>query len=263
MIRHLYLIGALLLLMLVGCDQAGMINKMMTPQDEATARGYIDLVRQNKLEQIEKDIDPSIKNADLHDGLVKMATLIPSQDPEAIKVVGVQIFNSKDSSRTNITFEYKFPSKWLLMNVAVQKKAGVSTIVGFHVNPIPDSLENLNRFTFAGKRPLHYVVFSLAIMLSLFSLYALVQCVRTKIERRKWLWIIFIILGVGKFSVNWTTGQWSVTPLAVQFLSAAAFAPFYGPWVISISLPLGAIVFLLRRGTLRKGKMVSEPPEVS
>ena len=34
-----------------------------------------------------------------------------------------------------------------------------------------------------------------AILIPVFTLCALVLCIRTKMEKRKWLWIIFIIIG--------------------------------------------------------------------
>jgi hypothetical protein len=255
MMRSFYLIGTVILLMITGCNQASMIRKMISAKDEAVAKGYINLLRQNKLEQIEKDLDPSIRRPDLHETLIKMAELVPPQDPKTVKVVGVNVFHGQGFIRTNITFEYQFPNKWVIINVAVQKKSGMSTIIGFNVNPISDSIENTNRFTLFGKTPLHYLVLSSAILALLFCLYTLIVCIRTKLEKRKWLWIIFIILGIGKVSINWTTGQWSFTPLAVQLFSAAASAAFYGPWIISVSLPLGAIVFLLRKGKLRQAKV--------
>jgi hypothetical protein len=54
--------------------------------------------------------------------------------------------------------------------------------------------------------------------------------------------------------VNWTTGEWDIAPLSVQLLSASAFAPLYGPWTVSVSLPLGALMFLIYRRT----RLVSE-----
>jgi hypothetical protein len=236
-----------MVMILSGCDQASMMKKMMPPEGESVAKSYIDLLRQNRFEQIEKDLDPSIKSPDIRNTLVKMAQMIPAQNPESIKVVGVQVFHGPDISSTNITFEYQFQHKWLLINVATQKKGEASTVVGFNVNQIPDSLENLNKFTLVGKSPIQYSVLVLAIFIPLFSLYALVLCIRTKIEKRKWLWVIFVMLGFAKFSVDWTTGQWGITPLAFQLFGAGAFAPLYGSWVISISLPLGAFIFMLKR----------------
>lgn len=250
--RFISVICLLMVIVLFGCDQASMLEKMTPPEGESIAKNYINLLRQNSFEQIEKDLDPSIKTPDIRETLVKMAEMIPTRDPDSIKVVGSHVFHGPDVSRTNITFEYQFQQKWLLINVATQKRGGISTIVGFNVNPIPDSMENLNRFTLTGKSPLHYTVLVLAILIPIFSLFALVLCIRTKIEKRKWLWVIFVMFGFACFSIDWTTGQWGLTPLNIQFLGAGAFAPAYGSWKIGISLPLGAIIFMLKRKGLSK-----------
>ncbi|MGO8755048.1 MAG: hypothetical protein ACLQHK_07445 [Gallionellaceae bacterium] len=250
--RSIYLLGVLLVLLAFsGCDQKSMMAKMTPPEDEGIAKNYINLLRDNKFDMIEKDFDPSIKEPNIRETLVNMAALIPAQQPISVKVVGAQVnnfsTNGQNSSNTNITFEYQFPEKWLLINLATQKKSGVLSIIGFRVTPITDSVENLNRFTLHGKTPLHYAILTLAILIPLFVLYALVQCIRTKMEKRKWLWIIFIVLGVGQFAVNWTTGRWTLNLLQLQLLGAGVFAPLYGAWTVSVSLPLGAIIFLFWR----------------
>lgn len=99
----------------------------------------------------------------------------------------------------------------------------------------------------------------LAILVPLFTLYALILCIRTKIEKKKWLWVIFVLAGIASFSVDWTTGQWRIVPLSFQLLGAGASAPPYGPWVISVSLPLGAIIFLLKRKRLSEQQCHTEP----
>ena len=233
--------------MLSGCDQDSLIKKFTPPEEEAIATNYIAMLRQNQFEPIQKDLDPSLKGVLTQDTLVKMAAAIPAQDPISVKVIGAHQVRNSNLYRINLSFEYEFPSKWLLINVATQKKDGVSTIIGFNIYPLSDSLENLNKFTLAGKNLLQYVTLSLAILVPVFTLYALALCIRTKMEKRKWLWVIFIIIGIGKFTVNWTTGQWNLAPLSFQLFGAGSFAPPYGAWLISISLPLGAILFLLRR----------------
>ena len=90
-----------------------------------------------------------------------------------------------------------------------------------------------------------------AVCVALFTLVVLVVAAKTKMKRRKWLWILFIIFGIGKFSVNWTTGQWGVQFFALQLFSASSYSDLYGPWIISASLPIGAVIFLLRRNSIR------------
>lgn len=249
-VRLVLPISLLLLMVLSGCtpaDPASLIKRFTPPEDEAIATNYIALLRQNKFGRIENDLDPSLKSALTQDTLVKMANAIPTQNPISVKVIGAQQFRSSDLYKINLSFEYQFPSKWLLINVATQKKDGISTIIGFNVYPLSDSLENLNKFTLSGKTFSQYATLALAFLIPLFTLYALVLCIRTKMVKRKWLWVIFILIGIGKLTVNWTTGEWNLAPLSFQLFGAGSFAPPYGAWLISISLPLGAILFLFRR----------------
>ena len=249
--RFIYPIGIVLLMTFSGCGDPDVLIKQFTPpEDEAIATNYIALLRQNKFEPIEKDLDPSLRGALTQETLVKMAQAIPAQDPISVKVIGAQQVRNPSFYTINLSFEYQFRSKWLLINVATQKKDGVSTIIGFNVYPLSDSLENLNKFTLTGKNLLEYATLAFAILIPLFILHTLGLCIRTKMEKRKWLWIIFILIGLGKFTVNWTTGQWNFTPLSFQLLGAGVFAPPYSAWLISFSLPLGAILFLIRRKKL-------------
>ena len=75
--------------------------------------------------------------------------------------------------------------------------------------------------------------------------------------KKKWLWIIFMLIGIGKYSFNWTGGQMSFTPLAIQLFSAAAFkGGLYAPWVISVSVPIGALSFILKKHKIKKSESV-------
>jgi hypothetical protein len=81
------------------------------------------------------------------------------------------------------------------------------------------SLESQNRFRLSGKSAAQYFVLVAAIAAAILSLYSLVACIRTKLPGRKWPWVLFIILGIGTISINWSTGQWAVAPISVQLFS--------------------------------------------
>lgn len=245
------LVGIALCLLLVGCDEAALMKKWTPPEAESIARKYVDLLREGKLDLIERDLDPSIMDSDVGGTFAKMAAMFPAEAPESIRVVGAHVLHRPESTATNITLEYQFPKKWLLVDLTTQRTRNVSTIVGFHVQPLRDSLQNLNRFTLVGKSTDQYLFLIIAIGSLLFSLYVFVLCIVTKNEKRKWLWMLFILLGVSKLAVNWTTGQWNVTLLAIQIPCAMATAPLYGPWTVAASAPLGAILYLIRREKIR------------
>jgi hypothetical protein len=138
-----------------------------------------------------------------------------------------------------------------LLNVATRKTSAGVTITGFNIDPLDQSLEEQHRFSLSGKSSFQYVILALAVIVPLFSLYALVLCVRTPFKGRKWPWVIFILMGIGKVAVNWTTDSWGVSLLSFQLLGASVSAQFCGPWIIAVSVPLGAILFLIKRNKLR------------
>lgn len=256
----------LILGMLAACGQQDILQKIASPAEQATARKYIDELRSLDFGDIEKAIDPTIADGIAGGTLAKMAALIPNGTPTSVQLVGANRFSSESTGTTlNLTYEYQFGTQYLLANVATKAKNGVLTIVGFRVLPESASLESQNKFNLSGKSALHHGVLGAAIAMAIFTLVVLVVCIRTKIRRRKWLWILFVLFGFGKLSVNWTTGQWGVMVLAAQLFSASARAGFFGPWIVSVSLPVGAVIFLMRRRSLETGPAVDggtlTPPE--
>jgi hypothetical protein len=247
------LIVALSALLLVGCNQQQMLEKFSTPADQALAKAYIADLRASKFDVIEANLDPSIKAPGAKDALVHMAGLLPAGPPTSVKMVGAQKLFSPAGEQTNTTVEYQWGDRWALCNVAIQKSSTGQTIVGINVYPQKTSLEEKVRFTLTGKSRAQYVVLAAAILALGLTLIALVACIRTKGLRRKWLWILFIIFGFGLLSTNWLTGAVNYQLLYVSSFSAGAVAPLYGPWTISASVPVGAILFLLRRRKLRPG----------
>jgi hypothetical protein len=251
-------LGVLFLAGLSGCNQANLMKTITPPEDEAIARRYTDDLRRSSFDRIEHDLDPGLKDSNMHDTLASMAAMFPAQEPVSIKVVGFRSFLS-DVKRTEITLEYQFPQKWLLAEVVTQRSDEVTTITGFHITPIADSLENVNRFTLVGKGTTQYAVLSLAVLAPLFTLYVFVVCIKTRMRKKKWLWLIFIVFGIGKLIVNWTTGQVLFTPLAIQVPASGATAQPYSPWMVYVSIPIGAILFLSIRKRLVQPVQLVKP----
>jgi hypothetical protein len=235
-------------LTLGACDRAALIKRMTPAEDESFARKYIDLLRQQRFEQVERELDPGISDSDTMGTLAKMAGMFPAEEPKSVKVVDLKFSHGPDSSTHSLALEYEFSEEWLLVNISIRRKDGASTITGFNVTPLADSLESLNRFSLVGKRVSQYGVLCLAVIGPIFCLYVFVLCLRTKRQNLRWLWAIFILIGVGRLAVNWTTGELTVALLALHIPCASVTAvPAYGPWTVAVSLPLGAILFLMIR----------------
>src|SRR5262245_10756751 len=95
------LLAVLCLGVLTGCNQADLMKKMTPQEDEAFARKYVDLLRQGRFDQLEQDMDPSIKGPTIRDTLVTMAAIFPAGEPASVKVVGVRTFVGDDSREAN------------------------------------------------------------------------------------------------------------------------------------------------------------------
>ena len=104
----------------------------------------------------------------------------------------------------------------------------------------------------------HYLVFAACIAVPAFILVALVVCIRSRI-RRKWLWIIFILLGFVQFRFDWATGHFEIQPISFALFGASAFRPSpYAPWILGFAIPVGAIIFLVSRRRLLLGDATQE-----
>jgi hypothetical protein len=124
-------------------------------------------------------------------------------------------------------------------------------IMGIHWEVAPLDLRDRFPFVWTGVSPLHYLVLAASVTVPLFMLYALGLCVLRR-PPLWWLWIPFILVGVSKFSVVWTPGPLGDEHVgfvlrSLQLLGVSLVkSPPYEPWVLGVSFPLGAFLFLVR-----------------
>jgi hypothetical protein len=162
--------GVCLLFLLGACSQEALMQKFASPAEQSIARTYIDQLGNHEFAEIEKAADTTIAGPSLDGTLGRMADLIPTGSPISVKLVGAQHFSASGVTTVNLTFEYQFPDRWVLANVATKSKDGATTIVGFNVYPEPSSLETANRFTLSGRSALQYIVLGAAIVAAIFTL---------------------------------------------------------------------------------------------
>jgi hypothetical protein len=246
------IILGLLLLSIFGCSQEAMMERLIPKEEVEFSKKYLSLFQSRNFEEISKPLNPQLKTEKLQSQLEQVAQFFPPDPPKNIELVGSNTFKSGDKWEANITFQYEFPSSWLIASINLERIGDGDLIVnGVNVNPIRDSLTNINKFTFKGKSPIHFIFLVLVGFLPLFIIFTFITCLRTPIKKRKWLWAIFVLWGYGQFSINWTTGVGSIKPFYFQLLGAGFMsAGKYAPWILSISIPLGAILFWIRKGEM-------------
>ncbi|MBF5004880.1 hypothetical protein [Diaphorobacter caeni] len=268
-IRHC--IHTLLLLatawLLSGCgDQKAAFEKMLPKEEVEIAQQVLTEARAGNAAAIKARMDLEFVGPSFDADMARMLTLFPAGEPSSIKPVGL-FSNTINGNVTtyNITFEQRYPDSWLLAAVQLRKKDGETRVIGMRVQPTNQSLEEQGRFTLEGKSAVHWAVLVLAVLIPLFILVTLVRCWRTPIARRKWLWMLFILLSVARFSFDWGTGAYHLQPLYAGLLGMGVLKSGpYASWIFTLAFPLGAVVFWLRRPALlrkaREAAASSAPP---
>lgn len=243
----------LILLFSFGCSQEEIVKKHVSNEEIAFAKHYFSLFADKNYEEIVKPLSQQLVTENLHSQLVQVAQLFPVDNPRDIKLIGWK-FNSSTNKHKQIslTFQYEFPSSWLLATITYERDEDGNFIVnGVNVSPIQESYVIANKFTFVNKSLVHYIFSLLGAAVLIFVIITFCYYLRTPIKKGKWLWAVFILLGFVQVSLNWTSGLVHIKPLYVQLLgvgfSAQGTWDMHGPWMINLSVPLGAILFWIRR----------------
>jgi hypothetical protein len=163
-----------------------------------------------------------------------------------------------DRTEGALTYELRGAGRSALVSVVVTRSDSVSRITGFHWQGTASPLAELNAFRIGGQGIAHYVYLLLAVA----SVLACVGgAVLAGLSKMRFWWVLFSLVGVGKATINWTTGQQLFSPLSVQLFGAGFMrSGSVGPWFLSWSLPLGAIFVFARWQSRRKAKSVPGAP---
>lgn len=225
-----------------------MFEKFVPKEEAALAKQLISQLAARDFAAVEVQLDQSLRSPDLRSKLEEMAKQVPSGEPKSIRSVGAYTNSTNSITRFDLTFEYQYNDAWLLANTVLERRDGKVVVQGIHFTPRTSSLETENAFTLTGKGALHYAVLALAVAIPLLVVYALVACARTKVPKRKWLWLLFVAVGLVQFQFNWTTAAWGIQPISFALLGAGfSKAGPVAPYIFTLAFPLGALVFLWKR----------------
>ncbi len=176
---------------------------------------------------------------------------------DSAHLVGWSVVTMGDT-RATLTYEVRGTPGSAVVTVQVWRRGPTSRITGFHWERLAAPLAELNAFTLHGRSLAHYAYLILAVL----SVLACVGgAIFAGIRRLGVLWVMFCLVGVGKATINWTSGQQSFNPFTIQLVGAGYFRPgLVGPWLVSWSLPLGSILVLFKSRARRTPAPSPTPP---
>jgi hypothetical protein len=124
------------------------------------------------------------------------------------------------------------------------------SITAFNDQVLPAPLSELTRFTLRGKSVKQYLFFLLVILVPIFILISLIALFKSRLSaRKKIIWTLVILLvSLPKFLISWNTGDIDFILLNISLLGAGAGRPtLYSGWILSFNIPIGAILFWIKR----------------
>lgn len=243
-------LSALLVGLLFSCDPDVDFKKIIPQHVDNFATGFIEDIKQGDIEKCLTLVTPEMNNQAGRDYLTNT-----SNNFQSLKIDSFRIINARKTSLmggngfTNYTIDYEYfiKDKFLYFNFGIHEENNKLTITAFDGRVFETSLTEIHSFTFKDKGFVHYVFILFAMLVPIFILVTLFFAIRTKMDK-KWLWIIGILLGFVKFSLNWTTGQVGFQILSFQILgSGLTKSGLVAPWTIAFSLPLVGIYFWLKK----------------
>lgn len=233
---------------LSSCTYQDMMDKLVPKEEAKMAEDYLTKLRERDFEYVKSKLSNELKPQVTDLLLVQLAEYFRGGELISTELIGSQVHVFNGVWQGNFTYEYHFSEGWNLANAAFRKVGDEYEIIGLNVYQTEMAQKEFHAFTLSNKSLLHFLVLVMAIFVPLFILVSTYFCVRTPIPKRKWLWVIFILLGVSAIQINWTTGQYAIQLLSAHLFGASAVAAGpHAPWVISASIPLGAILFWIRR----------------
>lgn len=244
--------------------KADYAESILVPKEEMRfAKGYLHAFLDRNFDYVLEHTDQTSTGEITPKTLIDLRNIFPTSEPISTKLIGSNVHMTDKTWQASFKFEYEFESdiesdKWAVMTIRMVKEAAVLKVVAFNLSKTTASQATLNKFELVGKSALHYAVFATTILVFVFILVTLVVCIKTPIPRRKWIWVLFVLGGIGSFSLNWTTGAYAFKLVELHLFGIGFGASSeYSPWVLSVSFPLGAILFwLMRRSFIRKSELI-------
>ena len=243
---------SLLCLFLATCSQSDWNERLSSPDERSFALETISEFRAGDFEALEARMDAELF-AETTGGKEEIHSTLPKSGvPELVTVASFSSTASGAVTTTkNLNYEFGSDDRWVIMQISLQGTPDGPSLIGWQVMPFNQRPSSANDFSmgdqgFIGYAWIFTMVFATGIMI-----VAAVLAFLSKGIRLRWLWILGCLLGLGKFQLNWSSGEWAFQSISLSLLGGAFVksSPF-APWVLSFSLPIVAICFLATRSRL-------------
>lgn len=236
---------------LFSCNPQIDFGKIIPSHVDKFATEFITQIQNGNIDTCLTLVQPEMNNENGRQFLTNTYNNILSFDLDSCRIINARKTRMMgDNGFTNygIEYEYAVGAKLLYFSFGIREQNNNLLITAFDGRILDVSLSKAHEFSLKDKGLLHYLFLIFAILIPVFILISLIFVIKTKQLKRKWLWIIGVLFGFMKFSINWTTGQVGFSLIHISILGAGySKSGNIAPWILSFSLPIIAIIFWYRR----------------
>lgn len=254
---------SILIIVLTSCNPKIDYSKYIPTQVNNFATGFITNIHNGNIDTCLTQVSPEMNNENGRQFLLKANSKIQTFAIDSFSIINASktsLLGKNGFTNYWIEYEYKLGTEFIYFTFGISNENQKLTVTAFDAKILDNSLSKTYAFSLRNKGIVHYIFLCFIILIPIFIIVTLIAAIRTKMQR-KGLWLIGIIFGFLKLSINWTTGQIGYSLINFSILGAGfSKQGNSAPWILSFSIPIVAIIFWYKKYSSQK--QIGTPPEV-
>lgn len=238
----------LLILSLVGCTGDRLLQRLVPPDADDFARSVIGSWHSGDVAALLGVGSGELTGSEGVEGAIaESSRRFPGGMIEEVELIGANVHIGSDRTIRDLTYEVRTEEGVVLVAMRVSETRAGRFLDGMQMEQVDASVRDLHAFQLRGKSAVHHAMLILAVVVFLFCVAVAVRIARTPMPRR-WLWVVVALVGVGTTTLDWTTGETQFRLLSLQLFGVGVQRlGMLGPWYLSVGVPVGALLALVRR----------------
>ncbi len=250
-----FVLACLTALLLIGCSYDD-VKESLIPKAESTfAEHYLAQWRGKNFDYVTSHMHPQLQSKVDNNVFEKIASYLAAGELVSTELMGSQVKTLNKVWTGTFSFEYQFDNGWAVASVSMVKVDDKLLVKTVNFRQTPDSQKNINAFSKVDITALKVLTLFLTIIIPLFMIVTCIWVYKSPIEN-KVRWYFLSLVGIGSFSINWTTGDFYTHLAAIKLLGFGITAGSeFAPFIVKFTLPVGAAAFWIRRKSLMNKAM--------
>lgn len=271
------LVSLLSLLVVAACSAEPDVTGNVPSQQVDFAKQFLEQIRTGAIDAALSHLDASTNQEAARPFFQRAADNFPKREVRSNKVVdwseafqqaggqvtAVSTGAPGESAIIRMVIRYVFSDTDAIDVSLLLRSNGPTYTIGFlDFRQLGQNEIDAASFFAPGKSMVQFLYFIGALALVGFVWTTLYFCVRARFPRWRWrwLWVLAILLPIGRWSIEWMSGNMIISPLGLVPTGIWFFkAGIYGPYIFFIGFPLGAIAYWIYRWRHNKRAKIATP----